>query len=54
MALRAKVIDLVRLHLAHDPRQVRTVGKIAIMQDQIGIILVRVLINMINPLRIKR
>lgn len=53
MALCRKIIDLVRLHLLHDADQIGGVGEVTVMQNQLAIILVRVLIEMIDTLGVE-
>jgi len=36
MALGAKVVDLIRLHLLDDPDQVGAVGEIAVVEGELG------------------
>ena len=54
MALRTKVINFIGLRRLNDANQVCAVRQIAIVQHQIAVIDVRVLIDMINALSIKR
>ena len=54
VALGGQVVDLVGLHLLHHPDQVGGIGQIAIMQNEITMIDVRVLVEMINPVGIEQ
>ena len=54
MALRAQIIDFVRLYLVHDPRQVRGIGQVSIMEFEAGCGRVGILVYMIDPLRVER
>ena len=54
MAHRGEVIDLVWLHLLDDTNQVGGVGQVSVMQFEFGIINVRVLIQMVDSIRIKQ
>ena len=49
MALRAEVVDLIRLHLLDDPDQVGAVSEVAIVEHQTRISFVRVLVEVIDP-----
>jgi len=53
MRLSAEIVDLVRLHLRHDPRQVGALREVAVVQDQPRIFDVRVFIDVVDPLRIE-
>ena len=46
--LRAEVIDLVGLDLLHDVDERRGVGQVAIVQDELGVRVVRIFIQVIN------
>ena len=48
MALRGEIVDFVGLNFLHDADQVRGIGQIAIMQEEIADLLMRVLIEMID------
>ena len=49
MALRAQVINFVRLGLLDEPNEVGAIGEVAVMQDEIAVIQVRVLVDMVHP-----
>ncbi len=54
MALGAKVVDLIRLHLLDDPDQVGAVGEVAVVEGELrGLALltplVRVLAEVVDP-----
>ena len=53
MALRAQIVNLVGLAVVNDPRQVGGISQIAVVQDQPAVIDMRVLVKVINPLRVK-
>ena len=54
MALCAQVIDFVRLGFLHDAHQVAGVGQVAVVQFEVGIVNVRVLVDVVHPLGVKR
>ena len=54
MRLRAKVINLVRLHFGQNACEVGGVRQIAVMQLEAGVIDMRILINMIHALGVQR
>jgi hypothetical protein len=49
VALGAKVVDLIRLHLLDDPDQVGAVGEVAVVQREAGIALMWVLVEVVDP-----
>ena len=53
MAHRRQVINLVRLNLADDTRQVQAIRQVPIVQDQIPVLHMRILIQMIDTIRIE-
>jgi hypothetical protein len=53
MALGAKVVDLVWLRFLNDANQVTGVRQIAVMQLEVGVINMRVLVDVVNALRVK-
>ena len=54
MGLGCQVIDLIRLHLADDMNQTRGVGQIAMMEYKISVSYVRILIKMVDSIRIEK
>ena len=54
MALRGQVVDLIRLHLLDDADQTAGIGHVAVVQDEMAILLVRILIEMIDAIGIKK
>ena len=54
MALGGKVVDFVRLHLLNNAYQVGGIGQIAIMQDELATRFVRILVQVINAIGVKR
>jgi hypothetical protein len=54
MALGRQVIDLVGLDLLHDAYQAAAVGQIAVMQDEIPILDMRVLVQVIDAIGIEQ
>lgn len=54
MTLCGQVVDLVRLHLLNDPNQVGGIGQVAIMENQASVRIMRALVQVINPVRIKK
>ena len=53
MALGGQIVDLVRLHLLHDADEVPGVGKVAVMQHEPAVLLMRPLIQMIDAVGIE-
>ena len=53
MAHGRQIINLIRLGLTNDTSQIQTVGQVTIMQDQITVFHMRVLIKMIDTIRVK-
>ncbi len=53
MALRTEVVDLVRLHRAHQVDQADAVVQVAVMQAQPNVAVVRVLIDVVEPLGVE-
>ena len=53
MALRAKIIDFVRLYLLDDPAQHGAIGQVAVVQDQGVPPVMRIVVQMIDPIRIE-
>ena len=53
MRLRAKVVDLVGLHLLQNAREVGTVGEVAVMQNETLLIHMRVFVDMVYALRVE-
>ena len=53
MALCTKVVDLIGLHLLDDSNQVGAVGEVPVMEHQPRITLMRILIEMINSVRVE-
>ena len=54
MGLGAQVVDFIGLRFLNDANQVAGVGEVAVVQFEIGIIYVRVLVDVIHPLRVER
>ena len=54
VALRPEVVDLVGLHLLNDAGQVAGVGQVAVMQLEAGVVHMRVLVDVVNALRVER
>ena len=54
MTLCTQVIDLIGLRLLHDPNEITRISQITVMQDKIAMINVRVLVEMINAIGIKK
>jgi hypothetical protein len=52
MALRGEVVDLVGLRLLDDAQQGERIGHVAVVQDEAAIGIVRILVEMIDALRI--
>jgi hypothetical protein len=53
MALRPEMIDFIWLDFIKEVCQLAGVGKVSIMQEEASIRIVRILIEMINPLCMK-
>jgi hypothetical protein len=54
MALRREIVDLVGLGFLHQPDEVGGVGQVAVMQEEVGVALVRVLVEMVNAAGVER
>jgi len=54
MALRAEVVDFVGLGLLDDAREVAGVAQVAVVQGEAGVVNVRVLVDVVNPLGVER
>ena len=54
MALRREVVDFVRLHLLDDADQAARIRHVAVMQDEATVLLVRVLVKMVDSIRIEQ
>ena len=53
MALRPQVIDLIRPDLVEEVRELARISKIAVVQDETGLRVMRILVEMLDPLRMK-
>ena len=53
MALGGEIINLVGLDLLDDTNDVRGVSEIAVMKDEVAMRDMRILIQVINPIRIE-
>jgi hypothetical protein len=53
MTLSPKVVNFVGLDFLYYPYEIGRVGKVAIMQAEVNIGLVRILVYMIDPFRIE-
>src|SRR5450631_1050461 len=53
MALGGKVIDLVRLNLLDDTDEVRRVGEIAVVKNQIAMLDVRIFVEVVDSIRVE-
>ena len=54
MALRAQVINFVWLGFLHYAHQIAGVSQVAVVQFEVGVVDVRILVDVVNPLGIKR
>ena len=54
MTLRSQVVDLVGLHLLHDADQVRRVGHITIVEDEVAPVDMRILIEAVDPVGVEQ
>ena len=54
VALRAKVVDLIRLRLRDDACQIAAVRQVTVVQVKVAAVLVWVVVDVINPLRVER
>ena len=54
MALRAQVVDLVRLHLVNDAGEVGRIGEIAVMEHELLLRHVRILVDVVHPLGVEQ
>jgi hypothetical protein len=48
MALRGQVVDLVGLDLLHDADQVGAVGHVAVVQDEVPVVDMRILVQVVD------
>jgi len=53
VTLRSEVVDLVRASSLNNSNQAAGIGHVAMMQEQAGILLMRVLVEMVNPICIE-
>jgi hypothetical protein len=53
MALRPQVIDLVGADLVEEVGELTGIGEIAIVQDEAGLRIMRILVEMLDPLRME-
>ncbi len=53
MTLGSKVVDLIRLHLLDDPNQVGAVSEVALVEHEARVVLVRILVEMIDPIGVE-
>lgn len=53
VTLRTQIVDLIWLHFLDDVEQVAGVGQVAIVQHKIACADVRVLVQMINAVRVE-
>ncbi len=51
--MRRQVVDLVRLHLLDDADQVGRVGQVAVMEDEIAVLHVRILVEMVDAVGVE-
>ena len=54
MALRPEVVHLVGVHLLHHVNQVRGIGEIAVMQHEAAAPVVRILVQMVDPVGVEQ
>ena len=54
MALCAEVIDFIRLSFLHDAYEVTGVAQVAIVQLEVGVLDVRVLVDVVNALGVEQ
>ena len=54
MALGAEVVDFVGLRFLHDAYEVAGVAQVAVVQLEIGVLDMRILVNVVHTLRVKR
>ena len=54
MTLRGQVVDLVRLHLLDDADQAGGIGEIAVMQHEAAVLGMRILVEMIDAVRVEQ
>ena len=52
MRLSTQIIDLIGLNFLQDAGQVGRIGQVAVMQSETGVLYVRILIDVIDPLGI--
>jgi hypothetical protein len=54
MALRGQVVDLVGLDRGEQRDQARAVGQVAVVQEQSLVLLVRIRVQVVDPVRVER
>ena len=54
MRLRAEVVDFVGLDLLDDPDQVGRVGQIAVVQNELAVVDMRILIQMVDAVGVEQ
>ena len=54
MALGREIVDFIRLHFLDDADQVRGVGEVAIVEDEVPVLGVGILVQMIDAVGIER
>jgi len=54
VALRAQVVDLVRLRFLDDAREVAAVAQVAVVQLEAGVVHMRVLVDVVYALGVER
>ena len=54
MALGTEVVNFIRLCFLHDANEVAGITQVAIVKLEIGMLNVRVLVNVVNTLRIEQ
>jgi len=54
MALGAEVVDFVGLDLGYDAGEVRSIRQVAVMQLQVRVGRMRILVDVVDPLRVEK
>ena len=54
MGLGSKVVDLVRFRFTDNPDEIARIRQISVVKDEPGMFLVRILVDVVDPMRVER
>ena len=54
MGLSAQIIHLIRLYFLQNAGKVRRIGQVSVVKSEVGVFYVRILVDVINSLGVKR